>query len=651
VSKRRQKAARAASPAARPGTSGAVRPVLIGAALVLLNVIVFGAVRRFEFVNWDDPTYILENANVLKGLSWETARWALTTASSPYWHPLTWLSHLLDVSMFGLDAGAHHLTNLLLHIANTLLVFGLLRRMTGAEGKSAFVAAVFAVHPLHVESVAWVAERKDVLSTFFWALTIWTYLSYVSRRSVARYTAVMALFLLALMSKPMVVTLPAVLLLLDVWPLRRSGSRSLVVEKIPLFAMSAIASIATVLVQNRVGAMATLDALPWHVRVSNAIAGYVGYLWTTLWPARLAAFYPLKLAPAWFVVSAAILLIAATMAAWRVRERHPYVIVGWGWFVITIAPVIGFLQAGEQARADRFMYVPMIGLLLIVAWGVPEVAARWLGAANLRKSLGAVAIVVVLVCSVTAHAQVQTWRSSVTLWRHAVEATPDSYIAYENLAQALRDRGQLDEALTLYARALPLAPGGSSNYEAVIQNSMGLVLTRKGSTDEAVGHFARAVRLNPRFVEAKINLANALASAGRFDEAIPHYRATLDLEAELTEARVGLGGALLSQGKPADAAREFLEALRLDGDLPEAHNGLGAALSAQGQNERAMQQFNEALRLKPDLASAHFNIAVLLIRQGRIAEGRRELQAALAIDSSYLPARQLLARIEGLEDP
>jgi len=614
---------------------------------VLLNVVVFGGVRHFEFVNWDDPTYILENGNVLRGLTWETFRWAITTGYSPYWHPVTWLSHLLDVSWFGLDAGAHHLTNLFLHVANTLLVFGLLRRMTSAEGKSAFVAAVFAVHPLHVESVAWVAERKDVLSTFFWALTIWAYVSYVKRRSAARYAAVMILFLLALMSKPMVVTLPAVLLLLDFWPLRRAGWRSLLVEKIPLLAMSAITSIGTVLIQNRVGAMATLDALPWHVRLSNALTNYIGYIWSTLWPAGLAAFYPLKLAPMWMAVAAAMLLVLITIGALRCRHRHPYLIVGWAWYVITIAPVIGFLQAGEQARADRFMYVPMIGLLMMAAWGVPELMDRWFGVASKlrRRGMVAASAFIVLLCSVVAHAQVQTWESSVTLWRHAVEATPNSYIAYENLAQAMRDRGQFDEALALYARALPLAPAGSSSYEAVIHNSMGLVLTRKGDIDEAITHFSDAVRLNPRFVEPKINLANALASTGRLDAAIPQYRAAVELEPELTEARVGLGGALLSQGKPVDAAPQFVEALRLQPNLPEAHNGLGAALSGQGKNEEAMQHFNEALRLKPDLPTAHFNIAVLLIKQGRIEDARRELQAALSIDASYTPAQRLLERI------
>jgi len=377
----------------------------------------------------------------------------------------------------------------------------------------------------------------------------------------------------------------------------------------------------------------------------------VTYVWKTIWPWPLAAFYPLFDVSPLRVLGALLALAAITGGAFHVRRRHPYVWVGWLWYLATITPVIGLLQAGEQGMADRFMYVPMIGLLLILAWGVPDLLARWFRAGNTgRRGLAAAAVIVVLLSSVAAHAQVRTWQSSVTLWRHAVRATPDSYIAYENLAQAMRDRGQLDESLALYSRALPLAPAGSSNYEAVIHNSMGLVLTRKGSIDEAIDHFADAVRLNQRFVEPKVNLANALASAGRFDEAITHYRAALELRPELTEARVGLGGALLSQARPEAAAPEFVAALKLQPDLPEAHNGLGAALSGQGKHEEAMRHFADALRLKPDLPSAHFNIAVLLIKQGRIAEARRELQAGLAIDSTYPAAQQLLARIENLED-
>jgi tetratricopeptide (TPR) repeat protein len=616
---------------------------------VVLNVAVFGAVRGFAFVNWDDPTYILENRQVLKGLTAETVRWAITTAASPYWHPVTWLSHLLDVSLFGLDAGAHHVVNLAIHIANTLLIFGLFLRLTGAHAKSAFVAALFAVHPLHVESVAWIAERKDVLSTLFWALTIAAYLSWVRRRDAARYALVIALFLLALMSKPMVVTLPIVLLLLDLWPLRRAGWRGLVAEKIPLFVLAAITSVVTVLVQNRVGAMATLDALPWHVRLSNAVTGYVAYIWMTVWPANLAAFYPLHPAPPGMVAAAFGALAAITWGTLVYRRTHPYLAVGWLWYIATITPVVGFLQAGEQARADRFMYVPMIGLLIIVAWGVPDLLTRFSAARRgSRRALAALSMAIVLSCAVAAHAQVQTWESSITLWRHAIDATPDSYIAYENLAQARRERGQLDEALALYARALPLAPAGSPGYQAVIHNSMGLVLTQQGSTVAAIAHFTDAVRLNPGFVEPRINLANALASTGRSAEAVAHYQKAVELNPGLTEGHVGLGAALLSQGKAEEAIAQYTEALRLDMNLAEAHNGLGAALSAAGKDDQAMPHYRDAVRLKPDLPSAHFNIALVLVKQGKLAEGKRELQAALAIDRGYTPAQQLLARIEAV---
>jgi tetratricopeptide (TPR) repeat protein len=654
VSKRERAARRGTAPSRAAQRDAATRSrdgwslLWICVALVAVNLAVFGAVRGFAFVNWDDPTYILENRNVLKGLTSETIRWAITTGSSPYWHPVTWLSHLLDVSLFGLDAGPHHVVNLALHIANTLLIFGLFSSMTGSRGPSAFVAAVFAVHPLHVESVAWIAERKDVLSTLFWALTIAAYVSWTKRQGIVRYLLVMVLFLLALMSKPMVVTLPVVLLLLDVWPLRRTGWTALLAEKVALFVMAALASLATVLIQNRVGAMATLDALPWYVRISNAITGYVAYVWMTLWPANLAAFYPLHPAPVWKVAAAALILATVTGVACRYRRTHPYGIVGWLWYVVTLSPVIGFLQAGEQARADRFMYVPMIGLLIVAAWGFPDLVASVGERTRARNLLAALSLAIVFTCAVAAHAQVQTWQSSVTLWRHAIQATPDSYIAYENLAQALRERGELDDALALYARALPLAPAGSPGYEAVIHNSMGLAYTQKGNTAEAIAHFTDAVRLNPRFVEPQINLANALAASGRAVEAIPHYRRAVELKPDLTEAHVGLGGALLSQEQPAEAIAHYLEALRLDVNLPQAHNGLGAALSAAGRDDEAMPHYLEALRLKPDLTSAHFNVALVFVKQGKLPEAKRELNAALAIDPGYAAARQLLERIEAI---
>ncbi len=695
VAKRRRVATREIPP--EHGTltrSRLAHPLVVATGLIILNVLVYASLRRFELVNWDDPTYVTENPIVLGGLSWSSVWWAMTTGHSPYWHPMTWLSHLLDITLFGTDAGMYHVTNLLFHIANTVLVFELFRRMTGDTGRSAFVAAIFAVHPLHVESVAWVAERKDVLSTFFWVLTILAYVAYVRRPAWTRYVAMLVLYALALMSKPMVVTLPVVLLLLDVWPLgrlrvgrpggesrprqpapglRRSvdisakaeGLRDqwwtwVIAEKVPLLILALATSAATVVVQYRVGAMAGLEALPWQVRAANATIGYVAYLWKTAWPTHLAAFYPLFDISPGRVAAAAIALAAVTIAVVAARTRHPYLLVGWCWYGITIAPVIGLLQAGEQGMADRFMYVPMIGILIIAAWGVPALV-RWLVAqARGFEAEGpepglsthgswlmtGIAAALVAACAVTARAQAAHWSDSVSLWRHATRVTPGSYIAHENLGQALRELGHLDEARASYERALARAPARSPGYLAVIHNSIGMVLTRQQRTSEALEHFAAAARLNPGFAEARSNLGNALAAGGRLVEAIGEYREAVRLKPEYTEPRVGLGSALLTQGKAVEAIPHYREALRLDPDLAQAHNGLGGALAMTGHADEAMAQFAHAVRLKPDLPTAHLNIALLLMKKGDIAEARRHLETALSIDPAYQPALQALRAID-----
>ena len=610
-------------------------------ALVLLNLFVYSAVGEFQLVNWDDPTYITENAMVLRGLSWSTAWWALTTGHSPYWHPMTWLSHLLDVSLFGSDAGAYHVVNLLLHTADTLLLFELLRRTTGALGRSAFVAAIFAVHPLHVESVAWVTERKDVLSTFFFLLTILAYVGYARRPSVRRYAGVMALFALALMSKPMVVTLPVVLLLIDVWPLARANARSLILEKVPLFALALATSATTVIIQYRVGAMAGLEALPWSTRLSNAAIGYVAYVWKTIWPWPLAAFYPLFDISPVRVVTALVILAALTAGAFRVRARHPYVWVGWLWYLVTITPVIGFLQAGEQGMADRFMYVPQIGLSIAAAWSAVALSGR--ARAGRGWPLRAAALAVIAVCAIASRAQAAHWRNSVTLWEHAARVTPRSYIAHENLGQALRENGRLEEARASYERALTFAPAHSPAYVSVIQNSIGLVLTREGRAAEARERFAAAVQGNGRFAEARTNLGNALAAEGRSAEAIAHYREAIRLQPEYLEPRVGLAGALLQSGHAADAIVEYRGALSRDPGLAQAHNGLGGALATAGHDEEALREYLEALRLNPALPTAHHNIALLYMKRGDFAQARRHLETALSIDPGYAPSRQALS--------
>jgi Flp pilus assembly protein TadD len=654
------------------------RPVIISLALAALTAIVYAPVRTFELVNWDDPSYVTENPIVRGGLTPASALWALTTTHSPYWHPMTWLSLLLDVSLFGGDVGAYHVTSVAIHIATTVVLFLLLRRMTAAVVPSAFVAAIFAVHPLHVESVAWIAERKDVLSTLFWALTIWAYVSYVRAPSVGRYVVVVVWYALALMSKPMVMTLPVVLLLLDWWPLgrwragpagsddpayrRRGGAAHvrLVVEKLPLFAMAVATGIATVVVQRQVGAVAGLEALPLSQRVENAIVSCVVYIWKTVWPSNLAAFYPLHSYPLWLVLLAAAGLTALTIAAVLVRTRRPHVMVGWLWFLVTVAPVIGLTQAGEQARADRFMYVPMIGLLIIPAWELYWLPVR--SSQDIRRSAGGggglptrfspellvsfLGLLGLLVYASVARAQVMTWADSETLWRHAVAAVPRNYIAYQKLGQALRDRNQLDEALENLRLALANAPPHSPAFEAMVRDDLGLVLNRHGRPDDAAREFDAAVRLDPEFAEAQLNLANALAADGRFSDAEPHYQAAIALKPDLVEPQVGLGGVLLQQRRPADAIPHYEAAIRRDPSLAQAHNGLGAAYGMQGRDADAMREYDEALRLDPSLVTAHFNVAVLMAREGRTDEARHHLDTALQIDPGYTPARDLRARLQ-----
>jgi tetratricopeptide (TPR) repeat protein len=626
-----------------PPVARGIPAVAVRIALIAINLFIYADVGSFELVNWDDPTYITENPTVLRGLSWSTAWWALTTGHSPYWHPVTWLSHLADVSLFGTNAGPYHVVNLAFHIANTLLLFELLRRTTTSVGKSAFVAAVFAAHPLHVESVAWVTERKDVLSTFFLLLTTLAYVRYTRRPRLARYAAVMVLFVLALMSKPMVVTLPFVLLLLDIWPLKRSDLRRLVAEKVPLLALAAATSVVTIVIQSQVGAMANLEALPLPARAGNAAIGYVAYVWKTIWPWPLAAFYPLFVISPVRVAAAIATVLAISWAAFRVRDRHPYVWIGWLWYVVTITPVIGFLQAGEQGMADRFMYVPMIGLLIAAAWGAEPLLTRAGSAAS--RLLPVAAAAVVIVCAIAARLQAAHWENSLALWEHGTRVTPGSYIAHENLGQALRERGRFDEARASYERALALTPAHSPAYAAVINNSIGLVLTRQDRVTEARTWFAAAVQIDPRFAEARTNLGNALAAAGEAPEAIVHYREAIRLKPDYVEPRVGLGAVLLRSGRAGEAAVEYREALARQPDLAQAHNGLGSALAMQGDDEGALREYAEALRIDPRLPTAHHNLGLLYVKRGDAAQARRHLEAALSIDPGYEPARRALMAI------
>ena len=504
------------------------RALWISLALVAANLIIYEPVRQYPFVNTDDPVYVTANEHVLGGLSWANVQWAFGEARVPYWHPLTFLSHMLDVQLFGTNAGGHHVTSVILQVLNTILVFALMLEMTGALGRSAVVAGLFALHPLRVESVAWVAERKDVLSAFFWIATTWAYVRYVRRPHPKRYAAVVVLFALGLMAKPMIVTLPFTLLLLDYWPLERleyeatrtrtdgASIGELLKEKVPLFVLALLASIGTFAAQRQVGAVESLEAIPLTLRIENAIYSYVAYIGDLLWPARLAALYPYPRAVSVTTVLLALLVLAAITALVIVaRRRHPYLLVGWLWYLGTLLPVIGVIQVGPQARADRFTYVPHIGLLLMLVWGIPDLLRRL---PNRRVVLVPLAVAALASCAVVSRRQVGYWQGTFTLWEHTLAITRDNGVAHYNLGVALLAAGRNDDGLSHLREAVRLEPDFATAH-----NRLALELSRRGDLAGATTQLAEVVRLMPASAQAHANLAIVLAKQGRNADAIDEF--------------------------------------------------------------------------------------------------------------------------------
>ncbi|MGO8742757.1 MAG: tetratricopeptide repeat protein [Limisphaerales bacterium] len=496
--------------------------------LAVITFAVFGQTVHHEFVNYDDDLYVYENPVVQKGLTWEGFRWALTYGQIGHWHPLTWLSHMLDCQLYGLQAGGHHLTNILLHTATAILLFLVLRRMTGFLWRSAFVAAVFAIHPLHVESVAWVAERKDVLSAFFFMLTLGAYVRYVRRPpSKIRYGAVVLFFALGLLSKNMLVTMPFVLLLLDYWPLNRLSGFSprvllrRVAEKIPLLVLAVGSCVATALMPEKVPAEYMLS---FALRSENAVVSYVTYLWQMIHPAGLACVYPNPAndLPLWQVAGALGLLLAISGVAWAFRKTHPCLVVGWLWYLGMLIPVIGLVQISFYAHADRYTYLPQIGLYLLLTWAAADLCAGW---RHRRVVLGGGATVILVALIFCARTQASYWRNSELLWTHTLACTSDNCVAHNNLGNALLQKGSVNEAMVHYQKALQIKPDFA---EAHI--NLGTALLQKGKVDEAMVHYQKALQINPDYAEAHLNLANALLKKGRVAEAITHLQKTLQIK-------------------------------------------------------------------------------------------------------------------------
>ncbi|PYQ37905.1 MAG: hypothetical protein DMF77_25560, partial [Acidobacteria bacterium] len=492
----------------------------------------------------------------------------------------------------------------------------------------------FELHPLHVESVAWIAERKDVLSGLFFFLTLWAYLVYVRRPRASGYALVVLLFTLGLMAKPMLVTLPFVLLLLDFWPLGRtaepSARRRLIVEKLPLVGLALVSSVITVLVQRHAGAIKGLGVLPFDRRLATAVLAYATYAVKVVWPSGLAAIYPYPASsPPWQILGAIAVLAAASALALRAAPRHPYLPVGWFWYLGTLVPVLGLMQVGSQPWADRYTYIPAIGLFIVVAWGTVDLVAG----RPRRNVVLAAAAAVILACAITARTQVGYWRNSVALWEHALEVTAGNHRAESNLAHALARQGRLDEAVAHYVAALRIKPDFAEAH-----NNLGLVLADQGKVGEAMSHYAEALRVLPDYLEAHNNLGVALMGQGRDTEAIRHFSEAVRIDPTIAVSHNNLGAAYAHAGRLDAAARELAEALRLDPGYAEAqtnlalaHNGLGAALGDQGKADEAIDHYVQALRLRPDLTDAHANLARALAGKGRSEEAVREILEAVRL--------------------
>lgn len=564
-------------------------------ALVAVTLGIYWQTLGFGFLNFDDDAYVTNNPLVKAGLSASAAARAFTTPVSSNWHPLTVLSHMLDVELFGLDAGYHHLVNVLLHCANAVLLMLFLTMATGRLWRSAFAAALFAAHPLHVESVAWVSERKDVLSTFFLMLTLLAYLRYARKRTVPAYALVVTLFALGLMAKPMLVTLPILLLIIDYWPLGRfqtSGVRTLVLEKLPLLVLSAISSAATIWAQHAGGAMSGLEAFPLGVRLANAAVSYVSYIGKMIWPARLAVFYPHPGASlaAWQVVVSSFALILITAWAAYCRKSRPYVAAGWLWYAAGLIPVSGIVQVGAQGMADRYTYVPMIGLFAAITWAVPEPRHR-----VLRSALVLAAFVIIAALALCSFFQVGHWRSDEALFARAVKVGPPNAFAYAHLAVAVRDKGDLDTAISLFSKAADMAP-----QNARVQRELGAALMKQGLLPEALEHLEAAVQLDPSDAAAHTTAAVTLAMLGRLDESLPHFRKAAGLKPRESIYRANLGQCLFLLGKPLQAEQEFMEALRLDPGNATAAANYSRLLAQMKRTGEARLMIGQAMKTAPD---------------------------------------------------
>jgi Flp pilus assembly protein TadD len=683
--------------------------------LGLLTVACYWPVTANGFVGLDDPTYLCQNPHLQQGLTWAAFKWAFVTGHASNWHPLTWLSHMLDCQIYGMQPGGHHFTSLLLHAINALLVCSLLKRMTGAFWRSALVAALFAWHPTHVESVAWAAERKDVLSTFFFLLTLWAYARYAEELRSSRatvqsqesqdqrperstqsqlgqplresaiknqkskiknslalaYSLALVFFALGLMSKPMLVTLPFVLLLLDFWPLRRFVPQSmqefsnppihqpinpllghsitpplhLIREKLPFFALSVAASLVTYFVQKAGGAVSSLTTIPLGARIANALVAYVRYLSKTVWPVDLSVFYPLPDHwPVLTVVASGLVLLGLSWLVIRRSSRYPYLGVGWFWFLGTLVPTIGLVQVGSQSMADRYLYIPSMGLFVMAAWGIYDLQCRrrrkesqttsismglpidqrlltsspaMLGAMA-NRVLPAAATAILMACLACTSFQIGYWHDEETLFRHAMQVTSDNYLAYDHLAKVCENAGRKEEAFAYYTELLRLKPGYPEG-----QYNLGTLLMGVGKLEAAAPHLQAAVVLRPQWAQAHSNLGLTFFRQNKPDEALNHLEIAAQLAPQDPDPQINLGVTLLAMNRAREAANAFSKAVRLAPDVPETQFLLALALSHQRKPAEALLQAEKARDLA--LANGRQEVALKATELVRVCQAENPL--------------------------
>jgi len=657
---------------------------LIVIFLIVVSFIAFGRILGNDFINFDDNVYITENNYIKAGFTSETIKWAFSAVVSSNWHPLTLLSHALDWSLFGANAAGHHLMSLLWHIGSAILLFLFLIKTTGSLWPGAFVAALFALHPLRVESVAWVAERKDVLSMFFGMATLYAYAYYVEKPQISKYFICLILFVLSLMSKPMLVTLPFVFLLLDYWPLGRwqkalqpqlltvsndSGLvkkrikqrgadstkdkivalplmnrakiiRSLLWEKLPFIFLALLSCIVTIWAQSKGGAVASLDQLPLIDRMLNAIISYVQYLMKIFWPVNLAIFYPYRqFLPSGQVFGAVSIILAISITVIYAIKKAPFLFVGWFWYLGTLVPVIGLMQVGKQSIADRYTYFPSIGIAIMLVWSVVYLLPK----VKLRKVIIIPAAIILAALTFLTWQQCGYWKNSITLYNHVLQSTEDNYLAHNNLGTALSAEGENDDAIAHYREAIDINP----SYVDAHYN-LGVALAAQGKNEEAIAQYHAAIKINPNYVDAYYNLANLLMKQGNMEEVVDNYRQAVKINPNHFEAHCNLAEVFVKQNKIDQAIEHFREAVRITPDFA-ALNNLGVNLERQLKHEEAIYYYRQALLIEPKNPGIHFNLGVAFGNKGKLKEAIEHFRQAINLKPDYDEARQALKLAQELE--